>query len=97
MDPMPLNDDSSNRSDPSPERSTFASIRRLYPYVRSALPRLLGGLAASLGASIMALAIPRVLQWVTDGPLATGAREHDWTGLIWSVVLVALLGAGRPG
>jgi len=97
MVPMPLNDDSSNRSDPSPERSTFASIRRLYPYVRTALPRLLGGLAASLGASLMALAIPRVLQWVTDGPLAAGAREHDWSGLIWSVVLVALLGAGEAG
>jgi ATP-binding cassette subfamily B protein len=97
MVPMPIDDDSSNRSDHSPERSTFASIRRLYPYVRTALPRLLGGLAASLGASLMALAIPRVLQWVTDGPLATGAREHDWTGLIWSVVLVALLGAGEAG
>ncbi|WP_129789791.1 ABC transporter ATP-binding protein [Promicromonospora panici] len=94
---MPLNDDSSNRSDHSPERSTFASIRRLYPYVRTALPRLLGGLAASLGASLMALAIPRVLQWVTDGPLATDAREHDWSGLIWSVVLVAALGAGEAG
>ncbi|MFC8798431.1 ABC transporter ATP-binding protein [Promicromonospora sp. NPDC057138] len=94
---MPPTDESSNRSDPSPERSTFASIRRLYPYVRSALPRLIGGLVASLGASIMALAIPRVLQWVTDGPLATGAREHDWTGLIWSVVLVAVLGAGEAG
>ena len=97
MVPMPLTDDSSNRSDPSPERSTFASIRRLYPYVRTALPRLLGGLAASLGASLMALAIPRVLQWVTDGPLATGAREHDWSGLIWSVVLVAVLGVGEAG
>jgi ATP-binding cassette subfamily B protein len=97
MDAMPPTDESSNRSDPSSERSTFASVRRLYPYVRSALPRLIGGLAASLGASLMALAIPRVLQWVTDGPLATGAREHDWSGLIWSVVLVALLGAGEAG
>jgi ATP-binding cassette subfamily B protein len=94
---MPPTVDSSNRSDPSPERSTFASIRRLYPYVRTALPRLVGGLLASLGASLMALAIPRVLQWVTDGPLAAGVREHDWSGLIWSVVLVALLGAGEAG
>lgn len=97
MGSMPLIDDSSNRSDPSSERSTFASIRRLYPYVRTALPRLLGGLAASLGASLMALAIPRVLQWVTDGPLATGAREQDWSGLVWSVVLVAVLGVGEAG
>ncbi|WP_369372825.1 ABC transporter ATP-binding protein [Promicromonospora sp. Populi] len=61
------------------------------------MPRLIGGLAASLGASLMALAIPRVLQWVTDGPLTTGVREHDLTGLIWSVVLVAVLGAGEAG
>ncbi|WP_285105934.1 ABC transporter ATP-binding protein [Promicromonospora sp. MEB111] len=102
---MPPTDERSNRSDPSSdpssppgdERSTFASIRRLYPYVRPALPRLVGGLVASLGASLMALAIPRVLQWVTDGPLTAGAREHDWTGLAWSVVLVALLGAGEAG
>jgi ATP-binding cassette subfamily B protein len=94
---MPPTDESSNRSDPSSERSTLASIRRLYPYVRAALPRLIGGLVASLGASLMALAIPRVLQWVTDGPLTAGAREHDWSGLIWSVVLVALLGAGEAG
>lgn len=97
MVPMPQTADSSNRSDPSSERSTFASIRRLHPYVRTALPRLIGGLVASLGASLMALAIPRVLQWVTDGPLTTGAREQDWSGLVWSVVLVAVLGAGEAG
>ncbi|GAA2232369.1 ABC transporter ATP-binding protein [Promicromonospora sukumoe] len=61
------------------------------------MPRLVGGLLASLGASLMALAIPRVLQWVTDGPLTTGAEDHDWTGLAWSVVLVALLGVGEAG
>lgn len=97
MGVMPPRDERSNRSDPSSERSTFSSIRRLYPYVRSAVPRLVGGLLASLGASLMALAIPRVLQWVTDGPLTAGAREQDWTGLAWSVVLVALLGIGEAG
>jgi ATP-binding cassette subfamily B protein len=97
MDPMPQTADSSNRSDPSSERSTLASIRRLHPYVRTALPRLVGGLAASLGASLMALSIPAVLRWVTDGPLTQGARDHDWSGLIWSVVLVAVLGAGEAG
>lgn len=98
---MPPTDERSNRSDPSSEPrgelSTLASIRRLYPYVRAALPRLAGGLLASLGASLMALAIPRVLQWVTDGPLASGARDHDWAGLAWSVVLVAALGVGEAG
>ncbi|WP_275003538.1 ABC transporter ATP-binding protein [Promicromonospora iranensis] len=94
---MPQTADSSNRSDPSSERSTLASIRRLHPYVRTALPRLIGGLVASLGASLMALSIPAVLRWVTDGPLTQGARDHDWSGLIWSVVLVAVLGAGEAG
>ncbi|MEV0953247.1 ABC transporter ATP-binding protein [Promicromonospora sp. NPDC050249] len=94
---MPQTADSSNRSDPSSERSTFASIRRLHPYVRTALPRLVGGLVASLGASLMALAIPAVLRWVTDGPLTEGVREHDWSGLVWSVVLIAVLGAGEAG
>ncbi len=97
MDLMPQTADSSNRSDPSSERSTLASIRRLHPYVRTALPRLIGGLVASLGASLMALSIPAVLRWVTDGPLTQGARDHDWSGLIWSVVLVAVLGAGEAG
>lgn len=97
MDPMPQTADSSNRSDPSSERSTFASIRRLHPYVRTALPRLAGGLVASLGASLMALAIPAVLRWVTDGPLTEGVREHDWSGLAWSVVLIAVLGVGEAG
>jgi ATP-binding cassette subfamily B protein len=97
MDPMPQTADSSNRSDPSSERSTFASIRRLHPYVRTALPRLVGGLVASLGASLMALAIPAVLRWVTDGPLTEGVREHDWSGLAWSVVLIAVLGVGEAG
>ena len=94
---MPQTADSSNRSDPSSERSTFASIRRLHPYVRTALPRLVGGLVASLGASLMALAIPAVLRWVTDGPLTEGVREHDWSGLVWSVVLIAVLGVGEAG
>lgn len=97
MVPMPQTADSSNRSDQSSERSTFASIRRLHPYVRTALPRLIGGLVASLGASLMALAIPAVLRWVTDGPLTEGVREHDWSGLVWSVVLIAVLGAGEAG
>ncbi|GGM27929.1 ABC transporter ATP-binding protein [Promicromonospora citrea] len=98
MGVMPPTDERSNRSEPSSASlSTVASIRRLHPYVRTALPRLAGGLLASLGAGLMALAIPRVLQWVTDGPLTAGAREHDWSGLAWSVVLVAVLGVGEAG
>ncbi|MBO0610244.1 ABC transporter ATP-binding protein [Myceligenerans salitolerans] len=77
--------------------STFASIRRLHPYVRSAIPPLAGGLLSALGASLAALAIPHVLQYVVDGPLARGVATHDWTGLAWSVVLVLAFGLAEVG
>lgn len=72
--------------------STAASLRRLYPFVRPALPRLVGGVLAALGASLAALAIPRVLERVVNGPLAAGAREHDTGALAGAVALVAGLG-----
>ncbi|RPF21513.1 ABC transporter ATP-binding protein [Myceligenerans xiligouense] len=77
--------------------STFASIRRLYPYVRSAIPPLTGGLLSALGASLAALAIPHVLQYVVDGPLTRGVATRDWTGLAWSVVLVLAFGLAEVG
>ncbi|WP_460753025.1 ABC transporter ATP-binding protein [Myceligenerans cantabricum] len=77
--------------------STFASFRRLLPYVRPAIPRLAGGLLSALGASLAALAIPYVLQYVVDGPLTRGMASHDWTGLAWSVVLVLAFGLAEAG
>lgn len=77
--------------------STFASIRRLFPYVRSAIPPLTGGLLSALGASLAALAIPHVLQYVVDGPLTRGVATHDRTGLVWSVVLVLAFGLAEVG
>ncbi|MBD5787453.1 ABC transporter ATP-binding protein [Cellulosimicrobium terreum] len=72
--------------------STVAALRRLYPFVRPALPRLVGGMLCALGASLAALAIPRVLEHVVNGPLAAGAREHDTGALAGAVGLVAALG-----
>jgi ATP-binding cassette, subfamily B, bacterial len=77
--------------------STFASIRRLLPYVRPAIPRLTGGLLSALGASLAALAIPYVLQYVVDGPLTRGLADRDWTGLAWSVVAVLGFGLAEAG
>lgn len=77
--------------------STFASFRRLLPYVRPALAQLTGGLLSALGASLAALAIPHVLQYVVDGPLTEGLATHDWSGLAWSVVLIALFGLAEAG
>ncbi|GAA1856464.1 ABC transporter ATP-binding protein [Myceligenerans crystallogenes] len=77
--------------------STFASFRRLGPYVRPAIPRLAGGLLSALGASLAALAIPHVLQYVVDGPLTEGLAARDWAGLAWSVALVLAFGLAEAG
>ncbi|GAA1985458.1 ABC transporter ATP-binding protein [Isoptericola halotolerans] len=90
---------------PSPARSapagsqlgTVASVLRLLPYVRPALPRLIAGLAASLGASLAALAIPRVLQSLVEGPLATGLSADDRTALLWPTLAVLGLGVAEAG
>jgi ATP-binding cassette subfamily B protein len=79
------------------ELSTLASVRRLLPYVRPAMPRLVGGLFAALGASLAALAIPRVLQVLVEGPLAAGMAEQDYTSLVWPVLAVLGLGLAEAG
>ncbi|MEG3613632.1 ABC transporter ATP-binding protein [Isoptericola haloaureus] len=77
--------------------STPASLRRLLPYVRPALPRLVAGLVAALGASLAALAIPRVLQELVEGPLASGAAAGDVGALVWPTLAVLALGLLEAG
>jgi ATP-binding cassette, subfamily B, bacterial len=76
---------------------TVASVLRLLPYVRPALPRLLAGLAASLGASLAALAIPQVLQVLVEGPLAAGVDADDYSALLWPTLAVLGLGLAEAG
>ena len=75
---------------PSTDRpSTLRAIARIYPFVKPYRWRLLGGMAAAMGASLVALAIPYVLQWLVDGPLSS--RD---AALIWPAGLgVLFLGA----
>jgi len=77
--------------------STVASMRRLVPYIRPVLPRILAGVLCALGASLAALAVPRVLQWLVNGPLTAGLATHDESGLWWGVVLVLVLGVAEAG
>nr|WP_277210374.1 ABC transporter ATP-binding protein [Isoptericola croceus] len=76
---------------------TIASVLRLLPSVRPALPRLVAGLVASLGASLAALAIPRVLQRLVEGPLAQGVAEQDHAALLWPTLAVLGLGVTEAG
>ncbi|OIH95274.1 ABC transporter ATP-binding protein [Curtobacterium sp. MCBA15_001] len=58
--------------------STFRAIARIYPYVKPFQGRLIAGMAAALGASLVALAIPYVLQWLVDGPLSSKDDAQIW-------------------
>lgn len=69
----PSTDSGRNRS-----TSTFAAIRRLYPYAKPAMPRIILGMIAALLAGLVALLIPQVLRSLVDGPLSTGDVRQVW-------------------
>lgn len=76
---------------------TFASIRRLYPYARPALPRIYLGMASALVAGVVALLIPQVLRQLVDGPLSAGDASQIWPAFavvlglgVLEAVLIAL-------
>ncbi|MBT1675331.1 ABC transporter ATP-binding protein [Curtobacterium aurantiacum] len=70
--------------------STFRAIARIYPYVRPYKGRLIGGMAAAMGASLVALAIPYVLQWLVDGPLSSRDSSQIWPAGLGVLALGAL-------
>ena len=75
----------------SPKRPTVSTPRalaRLLPFARPVLPRLALGAASALVASLLALAIPLVLEQVVAGPLASG----DIALIAWGAA--AILGLG---
>ncbi len=59
---------------PGSERRTSIprTMARLAPFVRPALPRLVGGIAVGIVAGLVALAIPQVLEVLVDSALAGG-------------------------
>ena len=71
--------------------SIARSLARLYPFLRPALPRVIGGVFVALGATMSSLFIPIVLQWVVDGPLLTGDRAL----ITWATVGVLGLGVAE--
>jgi ATP-binding cassette subfamily B protein len=61
-----------------PATSTFAAIRRLYPYAKPAMPRIILGMVSALLAALVALLIPQVLRALVDGPLQSGDLSQLW-------------------
>lgn len=71
---------------PQPAKTgTVASLLRLYPYMKSAMPRIALGMVAALAASLVALLIPQVLRWLVDDLLLSGDRNAVW--LAFALVL----------
>jgi len=68
--------------------SLLRALARLLPFVRPALPRLVGGVLIGIGASLASLLIPLVLQWAVDGPISSGDR----TQIVWATLGVLGLG-----
>ncbi|WP_420368946.1 ABC transporter ATP-binding protein [Curtobacterium sp. L1-20] len=76
---------------PSTDRpSTFRAIARIHPYVKPYQGRLIAGMAAAMGASLVALAIPYVLQWLVDGPLSSKDDAQIWPAGLAVLALGAL-------
>ncbi|PPG55480.1 ABC transporter [Rathayibacter sp. AY2B7] len=80
--------------------STLQTLLRLVPFVGDSLPRLVGGIAVALVASLVSLVIPIVLQQLVDGPLGDGAASAgsgDLGPLIGPVAVILVLGVVEAG
>ena len=67
---------------------TIATLFRIFPYAKKALPRIVLGILASVGASLFALSIPQLLLLLFDSLANSGTLEN----LYLFVFLVLLMG-----
>ncbi|QDZ14867.1 ABC transporter ATP-binding protein [Humibacter ginsenosidimutans] len=80
------------RAPSDPKRlSTFRSLARIHPFAKPAMRRIYLGMVAAIGASIVALLIPIVLQALVDGPM----KDGDPSQVVPSALLVLLLGVAE--
>jgi ATP-binding cassette subfamily B protein len=68
---------------------TVRTILRIMPFVRPALRSIILGMIVALGAGLVSLAIPLVLQNLVDGPLSSG----DGRQVLPAALAVLVLGA----
>ncbi|MGN6501653.1 MAG: ABC transporter ATP-binding protein [Pseudolysinimonas sp.] len=78
---------------------TARTILRILPFARPALRSIILGMVAALGAALVSLAIPIVLQNLVDGPLSSGDGSQIWPAalivLVLGVLEAALIAARR--
>ncbi|MCX4964920.1 ABC transporter ATP-binding protein/permease [Streptomyces sp. NBC_00654] len=69
------------------ERSAVRSLLRLWPYVRPVRFRLVSAAVVAILASCLGLAIPLVLKWMVDGPVADRDPGGVWLGALYLLLL----------
>lgn len=76
-------------SSPTPRKrsSTVASLARLYPYAKPAMPRIYLGMVTALVAAVVALLIPQELRVLVDGPLQSGDSAQVWPAVLTVLAL----------
>jgi ATP-binding cassette subfamily B protein len=76
-------------SSPTPRKrsSTVASLARLYPYAKPAMPRIYLGMVTALIAAVVALLIPQELRVLVDGPLQSGDSAQIWPAVLTVLAL----------
>ena len=63
---------------PAPARGTVRTLARILPFVRPYLGRTITSLIVYVALTMVSLSVPVVLQWIIDGPLATGDAAQVW-------------------
>src|SRR6478752_718180 len=77
----------------APPRGTVRTLVRILPFVRPFLGRTIVSLFVYVALVLVALAVPVVLQWIIDGPLASGDTAQVWP----AAGIVLLLGLAEGG
>ncbi len=76
-----------------------ASLRRLLPFARPAIPALIASAVAALVATLCGITFPLVIQFIIDGPITDGNLAGLWAPgallLVLGVVEAALFWARR--
>ena len=75
----------------TPRTPTIASLKRLLPFARPALPSLGASAVAAIVATICGLTFPLVIAWIIDGPIA----RHQLGQLWWPATLLIILGVAE--
>lgn len=75
----------------------MATLARLYPFLKPAVPRIVAGMVCALAASLCALAIPQVLEWAVNEPLLGSVASGETSGVWIAVALVGALGILEAG